>query len=229
MEVEIWSDVVCPWCYIGKRRFESALAQFEHADQVTVTWRSFELDPQAPPERTGDNAARIAAKYGLTVEQAREMEQHVTDTAAADGLEYHLDTARHANTFDAHRLIHLAEESGRGDAMKERLLHAYFTEGLLISDHAVLADLGVDVGLERSEIEAALASDRFAEDVRIDEVTAQRFGLSGVPAFVVDRTIAVTGAQPSEVMLQLLNEGWERRAPKVLATAEGDSCGVDGC
>jgi predicted DsbA family dithiol-disulfide isomerase len=228
MEVEIWSDVVCPWCYIGKRRFESALAQFDHADQVKLTWRSFELDPQAAPETIGDRAERIAEKYNVPVEQARSMEQHVTDTAAQDGLDYHFDIARSANSFDSHRIIHLAGEHGLGDQMKERLLRAYFTEGRLISDHPTLVELAAEVGIDPEEARATLASDRFTDAVREDEVTAQRFGLTGVPTFVVDRAVAVSGAQPPEVLLQLLDEAWDQRSPKVVATG-GESCGVDGC
>jgi predicted DsbA family dithiol-disulfide isomerase len=227
MEVEIWSDVVCPWCYIGKRRFEAALAQFEHADEVTVTWRSFELDPQAPAETVGDRARRLADKYGLTLDRAREMEHNVTAAAAAEGLDYHLDIARSANTFDAHRLIHLAAEHDLGEAMKERLLRAYFTEGRLISDHGTLVELAGEVGLDPAEAQAMLESDRFADAVREDELTAQRFGLTGVPTFVVGRAIAVSGAQPSEVLLQLLEQARQNQAPKIVATG-GESCDVDG-
>jgi predicted DsbA family dithiol-disulfide isomerase len=229
VEVEIWSDIACPWCYIGKRRFETALSRFDHADDVNVTWRSFELDPEAPASREGEGAARIAEKYGMPVEEARKMQQHVTDVAAADGLEYHLDTARSGNTFDGHRLVHLAAAHGLGDAMKERLLKAYFTEDKLMSDHDTLVELATEVGLDPDEVRSVLAGDRFGAEVREDEVTAQQFGLNGVPSFVVDRQIAVSGAQPPEVLLQLLEEGWERRSPKILATGGGESCDVDGC
>ena len=163
MDVEIWSDIACPWCYIGKRRFEAALAEFEHRDDVRVTWRSFELDPSAPHEREGDNATRIAEKYGITVERAREMGRTVTDAAAGEGLDFHLDIQRSGTTFDGHRVIHLAAERGLQDAMKERLLHAYFTEGQLISDHETLVRLAVEVGLDEDEVRATLAGDRFAD------------------------------------------------------------------
>ncbi len=225
MKVEIWSDVVCPWCYIGKRRFEAALAQFEHADEVTVTWRSFELDPQAPAETARERAQRLADKYGVTLDRAREMEHNVTAVAAAEGLDYHLDIARSANTFDAHRLIHLAAEPDLGEAMKERLLRAYFTEGRLISDHGTLVELAGDVGLDPAEAQAMLESDRFADAVREDELTAQRFGFTGVPTFVVDRAIAVSGAQPPEVLLQLLEQAHENQAPKIVGRhARGTPC-----
>ena len=129
MDVEIWSDIACPWCYIGKRRFEAALAGFEHRDALRVTWRSFELDPAAPPEREGDRTVRLAEKYGITVERAREIEGDLTETAAQAGLEFRLDIARSGSTFDAHRIVHLAREHGLQDQVKERLLRAYFCEG----------------------------------------------------------------------------------------------------
>ncbi len=227
MDVEIWSDIACPWCYIGKRRFEAALAEFEHRDDVRVTWRSFELDPSAPHEREGDNATRIAEKYGITVERAREMGRTVSDAAAGEGLDFHLDIQRSGATFDGHRVIHLAAERGLQDAMKERLLHAYFTEGQLISDHETLVRLAVEVGLDEDEVRATLAGDRFAADVRGDEQLAGQFGISAVPTFVVDRAIGASGAHPPEALLQLLEQGWERREP-VTVIAGGETCGVDG-
>jgi predicted DsbA family dithiol-disulfide isomerase len=227
MEIEIWSDIACPWCYIGKRRFETALAEFEHRDDVRVTWRSFELDPAAPPEREGDRAERLAEKYGMTVEQAREMGRQMTETAAAEGLDFRFDIQRSGTTFDGHRVIHLAGEHGLQDAMKERLLRAYFTEGALMSDHDTLVRLAAEVGLDADETRAMLASDRFAAEVRDDERTATQFGISAVPTFVVDRAIGASGAHPPEAMLQLLHEGWERSQP-VPVIAGGESCDVDG-
>jgi predicted DsbA family dithiol-disulfide isomerase len=227
MEIEIWSDIACPWCYIGKRRFEAALAEFEHRDDVRVTWRSFELDPAAPPEREGDRAERLAAKYGMTVERAREMERQMTETAAGEGLDFRFDIARSGATFDGHRVIHLAGERGLQDAMKERLLRAYFTEGELMSDHDSLVRLAAEVGLDPDEVRAMLGSDQFAAEVRDDERTAAQFGISAVPTFVVDRALGASGAHPPEAMLQLLHEGWERRSP-VTVVAGGESCDVDG-
>ncbi len=208
MEVEIWSDIACPWCYIGKRRFERALAQFPHADEVSVTWRAFELDPEAPGETTGDLAERLADKYGMSLEQARAMQANLTATAAGEGLDYHLDIRRSANSFDGHRLIKLAQAHGLGDAMKERLLAAHFTEGELVSDPGTLVTLAGEVGLDPAETRAMLASDRFAAAVRADELAAQQFGISGVPTFVVDRQIGVSGAQSPEMLLGLLEQGW---------------------
>src|SRR6202789_2753229 len=156
LSVEIWSDINCPWCYIGKRRFEAALSQFEHADEVNVTWRSFELDPSAPAEIPGNGAARFAEKYGVTVERAQAMEQRGTEVAAGDGLEYSLEHARLGSTFDGHRLVHLANEHGLQDAMKERLMRARFTDSQLVSDHETLVALAVEVGLDADEVRAML-------------------------------------------------------------------------
>ncbi len=228
MDVEIWSDVACPWCYIGKRRFEAALDRFEHRDDVRVTWRSFELDPAAPREREGDRAERIAGKYGITVDRAREMEQHVSDAAAGEGLEFRFDIARSGATFDAHRIVHLAREHGLQDAMKERLLRAYFTEGELVGDPDTLVRLGIEVGLAESDLRAVLAGDDYAEQVREDERTAGQLGISAVPTFVVDRALGASGAQPPEALLELLRQGWKSRTP-IAVLAGGETCDVDGC
>jgi predicted DsbA family dithiol-disulfide isomerase len=217
MDVEIWSDIACPWCYVGKRRFEAALAQFEHGEDVRVTWRSFELDPEAPHERHGDRAERLAEKYGMTVQQAREAEQRLTDVAATDGLDFRFDIARSGNTFDGHRVVHLAEQHGLQDAMKERLLRGYFTEGELMSDHDTLVRLAGEVGLDEQEVRDTLGGDGYAADVRDDERTAAQLGISAVPTFVVDRTLGVSGAQPPEALLELLREGWAKREAPVPA------------
>jgi predicted DsbA family dithiol-disulfide isomerase len=224
MHVEIWSDIACPWCYVGKRRFERALAEFEHRDEVTVTWRSFELDPAAPPEAAGEYAERLASKYGMSREQAQSMIDGMTETAAGEGLDFRFDRARGGNTFDAHRVLHLAREHAIEDALKERLLRAYFSEGALISDHATLQRLAVEAGLPADEVADTLASGRFADEVREDERTARSFGISGVPFFVVDRQYGASGAQAPETLLQLL-----RQARPIQLVADGDACGIDGC
>ena len=228
MHVEIWSDIACPWCYVGKRRFEAALAAFEHRDDVTVTWRSFELDPTAPREREVDGATHLADKYGTSREQALAMHERMTATAAEDGLDFRFDLARGGNTFDAHRLVHLAEAHGVQDAMKERLMRAYLTEGELMSDHATLERLATEVGLPADEVRDMLATDRFAAGVRDDERTATSFGISAVPFFVVDRRIGAAGAQPPEVLGELLRRAWADR-PAIPVVAGGDTCGIDGC
>ncbi len=205
MVVEIWSDIACPWCYVGKRRFEAALAGFGH--EVEVTWRSFELDPNAPASREESAAEHLAGKYGMPVEEARARQKQLAQMAAADGLEFHFDRVRSANTFDAHRLTHLAAAHDRQDAMKERLQRAHFTEGALLSDHETLVRLAGEVGVPEGEAREMLASERFSAEVRADEQMAADSGIHAVPTFVVDRRIAVAGAQQPEVLLELLRRG----------------------
>jgi predicted DsbA family dithiol-disulfide isomerase len=221
VHVEIWSDIACPWCYVGKRRFETALAAFEQRDEVSVTWRSFELDPSAPREREGDRAAHLAQKYGTTRERAVEMLDQMTAVAAEDGLELDFDRARGGNTFDAHRLVHLAGAHGAQDAMKERLFRAYLSEGELIGDPDVLQRLGEEVGLPAGEVRDVLATDRYTAEVRDDERTAGALGISAVPFFVVDRSFGAAGAQPPEVLVGLLQRAIEGRPP--LASTAADS------
>jgi len=204
LTVEIWSDVVCPWCYIGKRRFEQALEAFQHPDEVTVMFRSFELDPEAPRDPQGSAAERLAAKYGMSVERAEALHAEMTERGAAEGLEFRFDIARGGNTFDAHRLIHLAATYGHQAAAKERLMRAHFSEGEAIADPDTLVRLVAEVGVDADEARDVLASDRFAADVREDELLASQIGIQGVPFFVLDRRFAVSGAQPPEVLVQAL-------------------------
>ena len=228
MHVEIWSDIACPWCYIGKRRFETALAAFEHREDVTVTWRSFELDPTAPRERDVDGATHLAEKYGTSREQALAMHEQMTGVAAEEGLEFRFDRARGGNTFDAHRLLHLAAAHGAQDAMKERLMRAYLSEGEAIGDPETLERLAIDAGLPADEVRELLAGDRFADEVRADEHTAAQLGIHAVPFFVLDRAMGASGAQPPEVFAELLRRGWEARSP-IPVVAGGEACGPDGC
>jgi predicted DsbA family dithiol-disulfide isomerase len=209
LTIEIWSDVVCPWCYIGKRRFESALERFEHRDDVTVTWRSFELDPQAERDPEGTAAERLAGKYGMSVEEAAARQAQVAALAAEEGLEYRLDRTRGGNTFDAHRLIQLAKAHGVQDMAKERLMRGYFTEGERIGDPETLVRLVSEVGVDADEARAVLASDRYADAVREDEDLARRIGINGVPFFVLGRRYGVSGAQPADALLQALEKSWE--------------------
>jgi predicted DsbA family dithiol-disulfide isomerase len=212
MKIEIWSDVVCPFCYIGKRHFESALERFEHRDDVEIVWRGFQLDPSMPREVEGDLHDYLAARKGGTREEAKALNDNVTAMAAAAGLEYDLDSARPANTLDAHRLVRLAAEKGLQDQMVERLFRAYFSEGEDLGDHATLARLGAELGLDEAEAREVLASDRYADDVRRDVVEARQLGLNGVPAFVIDRAFAVPGALPVDVMLGALDRAWAARS-----------------
>ena len=234
MLVEIWSDIVCPWCYIGKRRFEAALARFEHADAVEVRWRSFELDPHAPFRRTGSMAEHLAAKYGMGVEEAGERLEHLDRMAAADGLEYDLARTQGGNTFAAHRLLHLAYEkdSATGGALKEALLKSYFVDLQPVSEPEVLLEVGVGVGLDRDQVADLLDSDRFGGEVRRDEAEAAALGCTGVPFFVFDRAFAVPGAQDPETFLATLRRAWDRSHPAMETVGAGEGgavCDGDSC
>jgi predicted DsbA family dithiol-disulfide isomerase len=230
MQVEIWSDVVCPWCYVGKRRFESALQSFEHQADVDVLWRSFELDPGSPAVREGDPVQRLAEKYGITRERAQAANDNLTAVAAVEGLEFHLDEVRSGNTFDAHRLIHLAADRGLQDAVKERLLYAYFTERAAVGDHETLRRLAVDAGLETAEVDTVLSSDKYADEVRADEQQAAAYGISGVPFFVIDGRYGVSGAQPADVLLNTLRAAYAEANPLTMVqTNTGGSCEGDSC
>jgi predicted DsbA family dithiol-disulfide isomerase len=208
LTVEIWSDLVCPWCYIGKRRFEAALERFAHRDDVSVLWRSFELDPQAPIAPAGTSTERLAEKYGMSLEQAQAAQRQVTELAAQEGLAYHLDVARGGNTFTAHRLVHEAAVHGHQAAAQERLMAAYFTEGEPISDPETLARLVAEAGVDPEAARATAFSDRHGDAVREDELLAARLGIQGVPFFVLDRRYGVSGAQPAEVLLEALERAW---------------------
>jgi predicted DsbA family dithiol-disulfide isomerase len=210
--VEIWSDVVCPWCYLGKRRFETALSQFEHRDDVEVVWRSFELDPNAERNPTGTSAERLAAKYGMSPEEVAASHERLTGFAAEVGLEYHLDRTRGGNTFDAHRLIQLGKARGVQDAVKERLMRAYFTDTEPVDDHETLIRIASEAGLDADEARVVLASDDYAQAVREDEELARRIGINGVPFFVLGRRYGVSGAQTPDVLLEALDKSWEALA-----------------
>jgi predicted DsbA family dithiol-disulfide isomerase len=213
MKVEIWSDVVCPFCYIGKRHFEAALERFEHRDEVEIVWHSFQLDPDMPHDVEGDLHDYLAARKGGTREDAKAMNDHVSLMAAGAGLTYDLDAARPANTLDAHRVTHLAAERGLQAQMVERLFAAYFMEGQDPSDDRTLARLAVEVGLGEQDVHDMLATDRYEDAVRRESIEAHRLGLNGVPAFVLDRRLAVPGAQPPEVILRALEQAWQQRDP----------------
>lgn len=242
MKVEIWSDVVCPWCHVGKRRFEAALDRFDHRDQLEVQWKSFELDPGARSQgpdgsgsEDGDYADRLARKYGTSRDGAQQMIDSMTQAAAAVGLDFRFDKAVRANTFAAHQVIHLAGERGVQDAVKERLLLAYFTEGEPVGDPDALARLGAQAGLDTDEVRLALDEQRYAAAVREDEAEASRLGISAVPFFVVDRKYGIAGAQPPEAILEVLQQAWQQAHPlTVVGAGSGESgpeaaCGPDGC
>ncbi|HLZ25830.1 MAG TPA: DsbA family oxidoreductase [Chloroflexota bacterium] len=229
MKVEIWSDVVCPWCYIGKRRFEAALARFAHRDDVDVVWRSFELDPSAPALRDVDNAERLAAKYGMSRQQAVETQNRLTQTAAAEGLTFRFDVSKSGNTFNAHRLLHLASERGLQDELKERLMRAYFSEAEPIGDNDALVRLAAEVGIPSAEARAVLSSDTYSADVRAEEREASELGINGVPFFVIDRRYGVSGAQSPDVLLQALDQAWADAHPSLVLTPVGVAASDAAC
>ncbi len=213
MRVEVWSDVVCPWCYLGKRRLESALGRFEHRAEVDLVWRSFELDPDAPRRRELSAAEHLARKYGMGPEQVAASWARLTALAESEGLEYHLDRTQGGSSFDAHRLIHLGAEHGLQDEVKERFLRAYFSEGLPIGEPEVLAGLAVEAGLPAGEVAEVLATDRFAAEVRGDEERARLLGIDGVPFFAIDERYGVSGAQSADLLLEVLAAARAEHAP----------------
>jgi predicted DsbA family dithiol-disulfide isomerase len=229
LKIDVWSDIICPWCAIGKRRLEAALARFPHRDDVEIVWRAFELDPSAPAVREGDNATRLAEKYGRTRAQAEAMIQSVTDTAAKDGLDFQLMRARSGNTFDGHRVLHLAAQRGLQDAVKERFFRGYMSEGQAIGEHEVLVRLASEAGLDAEEVRTVIASDRYAREVREEEETARRLGIHGVPFFVLAGKYAISGAQPADEILRVLEQAWASLPGREEVALDGAVCGPDGC
>ncbi|QDA60569.1 DsbA family oxidoreductase [Hymenobacter jejuensis] len=227
MKVEIWSDIMCPFCYIGKRRFEQALQQFDHQEAVEVQWRSFELDPNMQTVPGQSIHELLAARKGVSVAQGKQMNDHMAGIAKEVGLDYDFDRVIPTNTFLAHRFIHLAGEHNLQDAAKERVLAAYFTEGRNVGDLDTLAKLGAELGLDAAQVHATLETDAYTNQVRLDEYLAQQVGVRGVPFFVFDEKYAVSGAQPSELFLEVLEKVWSETQP-VAQDMEGASCEVDG-
>lgn len=227
LRIDVWSDVACPWCWVGKRRFERALERFAHKDEVEVVWRAFELDPSAPKILDGDYAERLGKKYGTSTENARRMIAQMAETGRADGLELRFDRIRAGSTFDAHRVLHLAKDRGVQDAVKERFFRGYFSEGSAMGDAETLVALAADAGLDAEETRAALASDAHASAVRADEAEAAELGIRGVPFFLLGGRLAVSGAQPDELFVRALDRAWSDLAPEGLQ--EGAACTTDGC
>ncbi|WP_460994857.1 DsbA family oxidoreductase [Spirosoma harenae] len=234
MEVEIWSDVMCPFCYIGKRKFEEGLAQFAHKNDVKVTWKSFQLNPAMKTEPGKNINQYLAEVKGWSLDQAQQMNDRVTAMAREVGLDYHFDQAVVANSWDAHRFVQLAKSHGLGDAAEERLFRAYFTEGKNTADHTTLVELGTDIGLEASEVKQVLASDAYTTEVRQDLYEAQQLGIRGVPFFVLNRRYAVSGAQPSETFQGALETAWaewnqQHSSIAQLANDEATCTPEEGC
>ena len=234
MRIEVWSDVVCPWCYIGKRHLEAALEAFAHSDAVEVVYRSFELDPTAPEVPVETTVESLAKKFGTDVAGARELMKRADGAAAAAGLEFRHAEAPHARTLDAHRLLHLAlDQGGPGEqaSLKEALLAAYFTRGESMGDHAVLRSVAVSTGLDPARVDEVLEGEEYLDAVHADIDQARAYGATGVPFFVVDQRYGLSGAQPAEVFSQLLDQAWAESHPslEVVGTPGAEACGPDGC
>ncbi len=208
MKVEIWSDVMCPFCYVGKRKFEKALAEFGGADKVEIEWKSFQLSPDLETNPDITSYAHLAAHKGISEEQAKAMSDQVTEMAAQEGLTYHMEKAVVANSFNAHRLLHLPKKHRKQHEAEEALFRAYFTEGKNIDDTETLADLGESLGIDRDEVLKMLSSDAYDDEVRMDLHEARQIGVTGVPFFVFDRKYAVSGAQPTEAFTETLEKAF---------------------
>lgn len=232
MKVEVWSDVMCPFCYIGKRHYEAALKQFADSNNVEIVWKSFQLNPNSPEQYNGSVNDYLAEHKGISVEQAKAMNDRVTQMAKEAGLTYNFDKAKIANSFKAHRVIQMAKAKGLGDAIEERLFKAYFTEGKDFGSTQVLIELAKDIGLTEAEVNEALTNDDYAYKVKQDVYEAQQIGVTGVPFFVFNRRYAVSGAQPTEVFLQTLQKSfneWRKENPApTLEVTEGNVCTTDG-
>ncbi|KUO03700.1 DsbA family oxidoreductase [Streptomyces caeruleatus] len=233
MRVEIWSDIACPWCYVGKARFEKALDAFPHRDQVEVVHRSFELDPGRAKGDIQPVIIMLTRKYGMSEAQAQAGEENLGAQAAAEGLDYRTEGRDHGNTFDMHRLLHLAKEHGRQDALIQAFYRANFVEerSVFAEGDERLVELAVAAGLDADDVRGVLADpDAYADAVRSDEREAAELGAGGVPFFVLDRKFGVSGAQPAEVFTQALTQAWGDRSPlQLIDQGDADACGPDGC
>ncbi|MFD0672720.1 DsbA family oxidoreductase [Cohnella sp. GCM10027633] len=234
MRIEIWADVACPFCYLGKRRFENALARFPHRDQVEVVYRSFELDPGSAKSVPYDVYDMLSRKYGMSREQAIANNANLARQAAAEGIDFAFDDLKLTNTFDAHRLRHYAGEFGKSSELAEKLYRAYFTDGLNVSDHDTLAQLAVEAGLDREQTLQALAGDLYKDAVHQEEADARSLGIRGVPYYAIDRKLSVSGAQSEETFLRALQQAWDERPTHATAasddaagTCDDGSCAID--
>ena len=226
MKVEIWSDIMCPFCYIGKRNFEAALKEFEGREEIEIEWKSFQLDPSIPKtfETKINTIEYLAERKGMSIEKSKELHTNVIETAKKVGLDYDFEKAVVANSFDAHRLIQLAKTKGLGDAAEESLFKAYFTDGKDMSDHSTLVQLGKEIGLNEEEIISALASEEFEAKVNFDVSEGSQLGVTGVPFFVFDRKYAVSGAQPIETFLNALKQSHAESKNEGATCAPGGGC-----
>lgn len=240
MKVEIWSDIACPWCYIGKRRFEKALAAFPHRDDVEVHWRSYQLDPTLPDHQDGTELDYLVQRKGMSRAQVSQMFDQVTAIAAGEGLRFDFGSVVVANSFAGHELLHLAKARGVGDAVKEALLSAHFEHGEDIGDRDVLVRIGTEAGLDADEVVRDLRAHTWRDAVVADITAAHELGIRGVPFFVLDEKYGVSGAQPTELFTQALEQAWRESHPLVMVQAaaatgttdagpDAAACGPDGC
>lgn len=233
MKIEIWSDVVCPFCYIGKRKLEKALDKFPLKDQVEIEWKSFQLNPEEKTNPSINTLEHLAQSKGWSMDQTREITSNVVEMAKEQGLVFDFEKAKVANTKNAHRLIHFAKQQGKGGEMKERLLKAYFSDGENVDDLNTLIKLGAEIGLKESEIKSMLASNQFDDAVDQDIYESRLIGVRGVPFFVLDRKFGISGAQPDEVFEETIEKAWSEFAKnnsifEVKSAENGESCDVDG-
>lgn len=229
MKVEIWSDVICPFCYIGKHNFEKALAQFADKDKVEVVWKSFQLDSSMPDVANESYEQYLVKRKGLSVEKVRAMLYNVTQMASQSGLEYHLDRSVMVNSLHAHRLIQYAKLHQKGDEAEERLFEAFFTRGENIADPSTLISIAVEIGLDEAAVQDALSNQQYSFEVNRDIQEARAIGVSGVPFFVFNRKYAISGAQPPQVILETLQKSYSEWQPvSIVEVQDGQSCGVDG-
>ncbi|MFC5272270.1 DsbA family oxidoreductase [Adhaeribacter terreus] len=232
MKVEIWSDVVCPFCYIGKRKFEAALEDFPHKDEVEIEWRSFQLDPDCKPTPGTSVHEYLAKRKGVSVEEGKRMNDYMAGMAKEVGLNYDFNNAKIANTLDAHRVLHFAKEYGKQNELKEKLFAAYYTEGKSIGDAESLAQIAETVGLDGEKVKAMLQTDQYNDAVLQDNYEAQQVGARGVPFFVFNNRYAISGAQPTELFLQTLERTWDETEKPKPTPIQGDpnanACDIDG-
>lgn len=228
MHIKIWSDIRCPFCYIGKKHFEAALEQFPHNDKVTIEWKSFELDPNLKTDTDTDAISHFVENKGIDKERAIMMFDNVTAMAAKAGIAFHLEQAIPANSLKAHRLLHFAKKQELAHLTKAALLQAHLCDGLNIDDVEVLADIAMEQGMDKQEVIDMLTSEAYIYDVRQDEMEARNLGISGVPFFVIDNTYGVSGAQPVSVFKESLEKAWEKHQENIEVITTDASCDLDG-
>ncbi|MFB1050125.1 DsbA family protein [Paraliobacillus sp. JSM ZJ581] len=232
MKIEVWSDFVCPFCYIGKRRLEKALDNFEHRENVEVEYKSFELDPNSPVNSEKTIHEAIAEKYNMSLDEAKKTNENIGNQAKTVGLTYHFDNMIPTNTFMAHRLVKFAKKFNKDTAITEQLLHGYFTENINLGDHDTLANIAESVGLDREQsLEILHDENAYAKEVRDDEALAKKYGVSGVPFFIINSKYAISGAQPLETFTSALEKVWAEEKPQFenLSSTDNGVCTDDSC